>query len=113
MILIRTNGYGKAVRGISGFLRSPQGSEIKKTRPALVISPDEMNRTLRTVLVAPMTTTLRNFPSRVKTTFQGKKGDIALDQMRAVDRSRLVKKLGTIHHAAAEKTLPVLQEMFS
>lgn len=68
-----------------------QGSEIKKTRPALVISPNEMNQTLRTVLVAPMTTTLRNFPSRVKTTFQGKKGDIALDQMRAVDRSRLVK----------------------
>ena len=90
-----------------------QGSEIKKTRPALVISPDEMNRTLRTVLVAPMTTTLRNFPSRVKTTFQDKKGEIALDQMRAVDRSRLVKKLGTNHHAAAEKTLAVLQEMFS
>mgnify|MGYP003429483015 CR=1 FL=1 len=89
-----------------------QGSEIKKTRPALVISPDEMNRTLRTVLVAPMTTTLRNFPSRVKTTFQGKKGDIALDQMRAVDRSRL-KKLGSIHYGAAEKTLAVLQEMFS
>lgn len=71
-----------------------QGSEIKKTRPALVISPNEMNQTLRTVLVAPMTTTLRNFPSRGKTTFQGKKGDIALDQMRAVDRSRLVKKSG-------------------
>jgi mRNA interferase MazF len=90
-----------------------QGSEIKKTRPALVISPNEMNQTLKTVLVAPMTTTLRNFPSRVETTFHGKKGDIALDQMRAVDRSRLVKKLGAIHHAAAEKTLAVLQEMFS
>ena len=90
-----------------------QGSEIKKTRPALVISPNEMNQTLKTVLVAPMTTTLRNFPSRVKTTFQGKKGDIALDQMRAVDRSRLIKKLGAIHQAAAEKTLAVLQEMFS
>lgn len=90
-----------------------QGSEIKKTRPALVISPNEMNQTLRTVLVAPMTTTLRHFPSRVKTTFQGKKGDIALDQMRAVDRSRLVKKLGNIHHTTADKTLAVLQEMFS
>lgn len=90
-----------------------QGSEIKKTRPALVISPNEMNQTLRTVLVAPMTTTLRNFPSRVKTTFQGQKGDIALDQMRAVDRSRLVKKLGNIHHATAGKTLAVLQEMFA
>ena len=62
-----------------------QGSKIKKTRPALVISPNEMNQTLRTVLVAPLTTTLRHFPSRVKTTFQGKKGDIALDQIRAVD----------------------------
>ena len=90
-----------------------QGSEIKKTRPALVISPNEMNQTLRTVLVAPMTTTLRNFPSRVKTTFQDKKGEIALDQMRVVDRSRLVKKLGIIHHAAAKKTLAVLQEIFS
>lgn len=90
-----------------------QGSEIKKTRPVLVISPNEMNVTLRTVLVAPMTTTLRNFPSRVKTTFQGKKGDIALDQMRTIDRSRLVKKLGAIHHTTVDKTLAVLQEMFS
>jgi len=90
-----------------------QGSEIKKTRPALVISPNEMNQTLRTVLVAPMTTTLRHFPSRVKTTFLGKKGDIALDQMRVVDQSRLLKKLGAIHHKTADKTLAVLQEMFS
>ncbi len=90
-----------------------QNSEIKKTRPALVISPNEMNHTLQTVLVAPMTTTLCNFPSRVRTTFQGKKGDVALDQMRAIDRSRLVKKLGSIHPTAAEKTLAVLQEMFS
>ncbi len=90
-----------------------QGSEIKKTRPALVISPNEMNHTLKTVLIAPMTTTLRNFPSRVKTTFQGKKGDIALDQIRAVDQSRLVKKLGSIHQTTADKTLAVLQEMFS
>ncbi len=90
-----------------------QGSEIKKTRPALVISPNEMNHALKTVLIAPMTTTLRDFPSRVKTTFQGKKGEIALDQMRAVDRSRLVKKLGAIPHTTADKTLAVLQEMFS
>jgi mRNA interferase MazF len=90
-----------------------QGSEIKKTRPGLVISPNEMNQTLKTVLVAPMTTSLRHFPSRVQTTFHGKKGEIALDQMRAVDRSRLVKKLGAIHHTTAGKTLAVLQEMFS
>jgi mRNA interferase MazF len=72
-----------------------------------------MNTTLKTALIAPMTTTLRNFPSRVKTTFQGKKGDIDLDQRRAVDRSRVVKKLGAIHHTTADKTLTVLQEMFS
>ena len=90
-----------------------KGSEIKKTRPCLVISPDEMNKALNTVLIAPMTTTLRNYPTRVKTTFQGKKGDIALDQIRAIDKKRLVKQLGSIHHAAATKTLSVLQEMFS
>ena len=89
------------------------GSEIQKTKPALVISPNEMNQTFKTVLVAPMTTTLRNFPSRVKTTFRGKKGDIALDQMRAIDQLRLVKKLGAIHHTTANKTLIVLQEMFA
>ncbi|MEO8327819.1 MAG: type II toxin-antitoxin system PemK/MazF family toxin [Nitrospirota bacterium] len=90
-----------------------QGSEIKKTRPALVISPNEMHQTLRTVLIAPMTTTLHAFPSRVKTTFQGKKGDIALDQMRAVDRSRLVKKSGPFIMGRQKKNLAVLQEIFS
>jgi mRNA interferase MazF len=90
-----------------------QGSEIKKTRPCVVVSPDEMNHTLKTVLVAPMTTALRNFPSRVKVTFQGTKGDIALDQMRAVDKKRLVKKLGSIHATTGGKVLAKLQEMFS
>jgi len=90
-----------------------QGSEITKTRPCLIMSPDEMNQTLRTVIVAPMTTTLRKFPSRVKTTFQGKRGDIVLDQMRAVDKTRLSKKLGSVHSGTATKVLAVLQEMFS
>ena len=94
-------------------LNPTQGSEITKTRPCLIISPDEMNQTLRTVIVAPMTTTLRNFPSRVKTTFQGKKGDIVLDQMRAVDKGRIFKKLGSVHSVTATKVLAVLQEMFS
>ena len=89
------------------------GSEIKKTRPCLVISPNEMNRGLNTVLIAPMTTTLRNYPTRVKTTFKGKKGDVALDQVRAIDKKRLVKYLGQIHKSAAHKTLSVLQETFS
>ncbi len=90
-----------------------QGAEIKKTRPCLIISPNEMNQALHTVLIAPMTTTLRNYPTRVKTTFQGKKGDIALDQMRAVDQTRLLKHLGVIHQVAAQKTLTILQEMFA
>ncbi len=89
------------------------GSEIKKTRPCLIISPNEMNHTLSTVLIAPMTTTLRHYPSRVTSTFQGKKGDIALDQLRVIDKNRLVKKLGTIHSSTADKVLRVLQEMFS
>jgi mRNA interferase MazF len=89
------------------------GSEIKKTRPCLVISPKEMNRGLSTVLVAPMTTTLRSYPTRIKTTFQGKKGDIALDQIRAIDKKRLVKHLGQIHKSSAHKTLAVLQEIFT
>jgi len=90
-----------------------QGSEIKKTRPCLVLSPVEMNRALNTVLIAPMTTSLRGYPTRVRTTFQGTKGDIALDQLRAIDKRRLLKRLGSVHPTAANKTLSVLQEMFS
>ena len=94
-------------------LDSTLGSEIKKTRPCLVISPNEMNKSLNTVLIAPMTTALRKYPTRVKTTFQSKKGDIALDQLRSIDKNRLVKRLGAIHHSAANKVLGVLQEMFA
>jgi len=90
-----------------------QGSEIKKTRPCLIISPDEMNRHIRTVIIAPMTSTVKNYPSRVTTTFQKKRGQIVLDQIRTVDKQRLIKKLGTISSSAQDKTLSVLQEMFS
>jgi mRNA interferase MazF len=72
-----------------------RGSEIQKARPCLVISPDEMNQHLRTVIIAPMTTADRPYPTRVAVTFRGKRGQVALDQMRAVDRQRLVRKLGT------------------
>jgi len=89
------------------------GSEIKKTRPCVIVSPDEMNGALNTVIAAPMTTTIRRYPSRVQTTFQNKKCEIVLDQLRAVDKKRLVKKLGSIHHSAATKVLQVLQEMFA
>ena len=73
-----------------------QGAEIQKTRPCLVVSPDESNRHLRTVIIAPMTTVARPYPTRVALTFQGKQGQVALDQLRAIDRQRLVRKLGRI-----------------
>lgn len=90
-----------------------KGSKIKKTRPCLIISPNEMNKHIRTVIIAPMTSTIKNFPTRVTTTFQGKKGQIVLDQIRTVDKSRLIKSLGTISSSAEEKVLSTLQEMFS
>ncbi|MGM0588772.1 MAG: type II toxin-antitoxin system PemK/MazF family toxin [Bacteroidota bacterium] len=90
-----------------------RGSEIKKTRPCLIISPDEMNRHIRTVIIAPMTSTIKNYPTRVTTTFQKKRGQIVLDQIRTVDKQRLIKKLGTISSTAQEKTLSTLQELFA
>ncbi len=90
-----------------------RGSEIRKTRPCLVVSPDEMNRHIRTVIVAPMTTKGRPYPTRVLCTFQGKRGQIILDQIRTVDKSRLARRLGTISAAVQEQVLDVLQEMFS
>ena len=89
------------------------GAEIKKTRPCLVVSPDEMNTHLQTVIVAPMTTTMRLYPTRVPVRFQGKSGQVALDQIRAVDRERLVRKLGAISPYAAREVSNVLLEMFS
>lgn len=89
-----------------------RGSEIKKTRPCLVISPDEMNESLQTALVAPMTTTLRNYPTRVNMVFRGKTGQVALDQLRAIDRQRLVRRLGVITARAAREVSGVLVEMF-
>jgi len=89
------------------------GAEIQKTRPCLIVSPDEMNRHLQTVIVVPMTTAIRPYPTRVEVRFQGKSGQAAIDQLRAVDKQRLVKKLGTISPAAAQHTSDVLLEMFS
>jgi len=90
-----------------------QGREIQKTRPCLVVSPDEMNRHLGTVILAPMTTKGKPYPFRVPVRFQRKKGRIALDQIRTVDRSRLVKRLGAIRERTADKVLSVLSEMFA
>src|SRR5258708_2114815 len=89
------------------------GSEIQKTRPCLVVSPNEINHNLQTVIVAPMTTVRRPYPSRVACQFKGKHGQIALDQMRAVDRGRLIKKLGTVDSKSAALVLAVLQNMFA
>jgi len=89
------------------------GSEIKKTRPCLVISPDEMNRHIATVIVAPMTTAGRPYPSRVPCRFQGKTGQVVLDQIRTVDKARLVKHLGKISPATQKTVLAVLADLFA
>ena len=89
------------------------GAEIRKTRPCLVISPDEMNRHLHTLIVAPLTTGLRPYPTRIALRFQGKSGRAALDQLRAIDRQRLVRRLGKVSQHIAEETSSVLLEMFA
>ena len=89
------------------------GTEIQKTRPCLIVSPDEMNQYIRTVMVAPMTTRGRHYPTRVFCEFQGKQGQIVLDQMRTVDKSRLVRRLGRLDEATQQEVLAVLQEMFA
>lgn len=88
------------------------GSEIQTTRPCLVVSPNELNGYLRGIIVVPMTTVERPYPSRVSVTFQGKRGQIALDQIRAVDRERLVRRLGAITPKTAQAVSAPLVEMF-
>jgi mRNA interferase MazF len=89
------------------------GSEIQKTRPCAVVSPDELNAHLRTVIVAPMTTGGRAYPWRVRCRFQQRSGYVVLDQLRTVDRERLVKKLGVLSGPTLAEVLGVLQEMFA
>lgn len=89
------------------------GSEIQKTRPCVVISPDEMNRYIATVIIAPMTTKGKQYPTRVVCQFQGKNGQIVLDQIRTVDKKRLVKKLGRVSQDEQKILLDVLAEMFA
>ena len=89
------------------------GSEIQKTRPCLVISPDEMNRNIRTVIIAPMTSAQKDYPTRVSCTFREKQGQIVLDQIRTVDKERLIKKLGTIDPKAQLDTISILQRLFA
>jgi len=90
-----------------------KGKEIKKTRPCLVISPDEMNRFIATVIVAPMTSQGRDYPTRIACTFQKKQGQVVLDQIRTVDKSRLIRKLGKIAKKTQQHVLIRLNEIFA
>jgi len=89
------------------------GSEIQKTRPCVIISPDEMNRHIGTVIVAPMTTAGKKYPTRVTCQFKKKKGQIVLDQIRTIDKTRLIKKLGTIDPEVQIEIVSVLQRLFA
>jgi mRNA interferase MazF len=89
------------------------GSEIQKTRPCLIISPDEMNRYIKTVIVAPMTSAGKDYPTRVTCKFKEKKGQIVLDQIRTIDKARLIKKLGSIDSNTQLAVISVLQKLFA
>jgi mRNA interferase MazF len=89
------------------------GSEIKKTRPCLIISPDEMNRHIRTVIIAPMTTAGKEYPTRISCTFKKKRCQIVTDQIRTIDKSRLIKRLGTIDPNTQLEVIAVLQRLFA
>jgi mRNA interferase MazF len=89
------------------------GSEIQKTRPCLIISPDEMNKYIRTVIVAPLTTASKDYPTRVSCKFKKKKGQIVLDRIRTIDKIRLIKKLGSIDSQTQLEVISVLQRLFA
>ncbi len=89
------------------------GSEVQKNRPCLIVSPDEMNQYIRTVIIASITTKLRSYKSRVEIEFKGKQGQVMLDQLRTVDKQRLVKKQGQLALKDVQKVLTILQEMFA
>jgi mRNA interferase MazF len=89
------------------------GSEIKKTRPCIIVSPEEMNRNIATVIIAPMTAKGKAYPTRVVCQFQGKDGQIILDQIRTIDKTRLLKKLGQISQDEQKLVIDTLAEMFA
>jgi mRNA interferase MazF len=94
-------------------LRPARGGRIRKQRPCVVVSPDELNLDLGTLIIAPLTTGGHPYPFRVACRFQGKSGNIVLDQVRVVDRTRLVRRLGRLSPATLEKALQILREMFA
>jgi mRNA interferase MazF len=89
-----------------------KGSEIKKTRPCIIISPKEINEHMNTVIIAPLTSTIKNFPFRLNCEFQGHKGQIALDHIRSVDKIRLVKKIGIIQDSTTYEVCQLLHDLF-
>ena len=90
-----------------------RGSEIRKTRPCVIVSPDELNRNIQTVIVAPMTTARRDYPTRIRVRFEGRNGEIVLDQIRTVDRARLLRRQGALSSATARRVSKALVEMFA
>jgi mRNA interferase MazF len=109
-------GSGSGIERFDVFLVTLDptiGAEMRKTRPCLVLSPDEMNRNIHTVIVAPMTTKGRPYPTRVACRFESTIGQIVLDQIRAVDKTRLVKRLGRIDKDAQAAVLVTLAEIFA
>ena len=94
-------------------LNPTRGSEIRKTRPCVIVSPDELNSHLRTFIVAPLTSGKHTYPFRVSCRFQNSSGHVVLDQIRTVDRERLVRRLGRLSAPAIERSLSILQEMFA
>jgi mRNA interferase MazF len=94
-------------------LNPTRGQEIQKTRPCVVVSPDELNAHMGTFIVAPLTTGSRAYPFRVPCNFDGKDGHVVPDQLRTVDRERLMKRLGVLSESTLLQVLAVLQEMFA
>jgi len=90
-----------------------QGYEIKKTRPCVIVSPNEMNKYIKTIIVAPMTSRIKNYPTRISVVFEGKGGTIALDQIRTIDKSRIIRNLGTLDTKTATLVIETLGKMFS
>ena len=90
-----------------------QGHEIKKTRPCVIVSPNEMNKYIKTLIVAPMTSKIRNYPTRIPVVYDSKEGTIALDQIRTIDKSRIIRNLGTLDTKIANTVLETLGKMFS
>ncbi len=98
--------------GNSKGINPTKGSEINKKRPCVVISPKEMNDNLRTLIVAPLTSTIRNYPTRVTVTVNKRKGQIALDQLRSIDKSRLSNKITRLNQESIENVKAILMKIF-